>query len=304
MHILKSEIFTIIQLLKMNEETNGIIEEPENLDDLYDYFHKTILSKKNVKPQKITIKLIMDRNLTNKTDSNISEDSKQEDNIEIKANKLLQLTHIHLDRENIDEIDNLVEYLGDITNLYLQHNLIKKIENLDFFLNLKFLTLSHNQISRIENLTSLTRLRLLDLSYNSIDEIHIKELPKSISFFDIRNNPCNEKETWSLNSYESKLRNYFVNLIQLNGEDLSDSENEDLVSPSKESFLNEENQTEKEDTFESVQEKIIERSRIRQKSDVGNFDQSWSQKKSKLESLSKSTDEKLRQSFQNINFKR
>ena len=67
-------------------------------------------------------------------ESSDDEEQKQsyEDVAELKASQLLRLTHVHLDREHIGEIDNLDTYLGDVTHLYLQHNLIKRIENLEF----------------------------------------------------------------------------------------------------------------------------------------------------------------------------
>lgn len=130
------------------EDENDYMNPP-----LYGFIDKTKL--KNNRPNSITIKMIMDRNLKKtekKPDVNtamnkikeeveekISNLSDQEDRnndyadvAEMKANKLLKLTHVHLDREKIGEIDNLAEYLGDVTHLYLQHNLIKEIDNLEF----------------------------------------------------------------------------------------------------------------------------------------------------------------------------
>ena len=121
------------------EEDNDSTNPP-----LYGFVDKTKLI--NNKPNSITIKMIMDRNLK-KTEkpiypelNKIKEESDEEEDrnddyadvAELKANKLLKLTHVHLDREKIGEIDNLAEYLGDVTHLYLQHNLIKEIDNLEF----------------------------------------------------------------------------------------------------------------------------------------------------------------------------
>lgn len=52
-------------------------------------------------------------------------------------------------------------------------NKIERIENLEFLMNLKFLTLSHNLITKIEGLAMLKKLGFLDLSHNVIEEIAI-----------------------------------------------------------------------------------------------------------------------------------
>ena len=114
--------------------------------ELYGYLDKN--KSKSKKPQTITLKLIMDRNYPKeaateeasinpnaiKEEDETSDTSPDlvyksvEDMLDLKAKRLLKLTHIYLDREQIGEIDNLAEYLHDASNLYLQHNLIKKIE--------------------------------------------------------------------------------------------------------------------------------------------------------------------------------
>lgn len=134
----------------MSNLNSDLINEQLNYDnqpDMYGYIDKHKL--KNNKPNTITIKMIMDRNLK-KTAKSITDsgsaktieeetngnppknENVQEDIAEMKANQLLKLKRVHLDREKIGEIDNLAEYLGDVTHLYLQHNLIEKIENLEF----------------------------------------------------------------------------------------------------------------------------------------------------------------------------
>ena len=157
--------------------------------------------QKKAEKQEITMQLIIKRNLiSTKTNptlmlSSRSVTSKVDDEdiraaksikAEEQAEKLLRLTHIHLDRENIVMIDSLAEYLGPITNLYLQHNLIERIENLEFLTYLKFLVLSNNQIEKLENLKCLKALKFLDLSYNLIEEFDVEELPSSLFILDLR----------------------------------------------------------------------------------------------------------------------
>ena len=100
--------------------------------------------------QTITLKMIMRRNLVDAGKNTYENKKDVLQAADSKAEQLLKLTHIHLDRENIGKIDNLAEYLGPVTNLYLQHNLIKRIENLELLGKLAFLTLSNNRIARVE----------------------------------------------------------------------------------------------------------------------------------------------------------
>lgn len=51
----------------------------------------------------------------------------------------------------------------NLTNLYLQKNKIKKIENLECLVNLRKLYLGHNEISVVENLNTLPNLEELHL---------------------------------------------------------------------------------------------------------------------------------------------
>jgi Leucine-rich repeat (LRR) protein len=142
--------------------------------------------KDNKKPdkQQIGLQLIIKRNLgeIRMRSSTIN----RSHHVNIHAQNILKLTHVHLDRENINLIDNLAEFLGPVTNLYLQHNLIEKIENLEFLTKLKILLLSHNHIKTVENLKSLNNLKYLDLSYNQIETFSNSELPKSLIMLDLR----------------------------------------------------------------------------------------------------------------------
>ncbi len=269
--------------------------------DLYGYNDKNVLKFKN--PQSISIKLIMERNFPKDTEnanngSSIKEEEDEslstsaelvnksiEDELDLKAKKLLKLTHVHLDRENIGEIDNLAEYLNDVTHLYLQHNVIKRIENLEFLQNLTFLVLSNNQITLIENIKSLKKLKLLDLSSNLIESIDVRELPLSIIFLDLRENAFFKNALWYVNNYEEMLQNYLVNLKQLNGKDLLDELDENKDFPE-----------ENVGNMEDLQKRIIERSLQRQKKDISDFDNIWQKKKLNLQKLKESTDEKFRKS--------
>ncbi|KFQ57487.1 Protein tilB, partial [Pelecanus crispus] len=102
--------------------------------------------------------------------------------------------------EEISEIEKL-EYLDkwcrDLKILYLQNNLIPKIENVGKLKKLEYLNVALNNIERIENLEGCEELKKLDLTANFIGElssiealkynIHLKELF-------LVGNPCTEFE--------------------------------------------------------------------------------------------------------------
>ncbi len=275
-------------------------------------------SKANQKPRKITLKLILDRNLneesrsilkseyerkfnvnqkqlTNSLDTDEEpeeddEETKTADKAEKKAMQLLKLTHIHLDREQICEIDNLAEYLGDVTNLYLQGNLIRRIENLEFLHKLKFLILSNNQIERIENLNALKQLKLLDLSYNLIDRVDVQELPKHLAFLDLRHNPC------LLGDGETKaIADYLKDLKQLNGDDLFDNEDNDDENNDKEEITEKKDETSiMPDTFKLLSERIIERSKQRQIVDATRLDEISKERRIQMDAARQSIDLNLK----------
>ncbi|GAA4397865.1 hypothetical protein GCM10023187_07770 [Nibrella viscosa] len=61
--------------------------------------------------------------------------------------------------------------MPDLTELYLDRNAIRKIENLDRLTKLRVLSITSNELERIENLEALTSLEVLDLEYNKISRI-------------------------------------------------------------------------------------------------------------------------------------
>lgn len=247
-------------------------------DSFVRIFDQKLAKKQDSMPKKICLKIIMERNLKNidpKTNNNNNQDE-----IEIKANQLLKLTHIHLDREGIDEIDNLVEYLGDIRNLYLQHNLIRRIENLDFFKNLKFLVLSNNKIEKVENVKQLINLKFLDLSHNLIKHFEIEEFPISLSFLDLRVNECvSNKKSWE--EFVTKSQDYFTKLIELNGQNIMEMD--------KEKYTN----INYDQSIDQIINKIVQRSNNRQNNDKESFQEKWFEKKQVLESLKINFNKKL-----------
>lgn len=142
------------------------------------------------------------------------------------ASKIHKLTHIRLDREEICEIDNL-EPLNCVTNLYLQGNCIKTIENLECLApTLRFLTLANNQITKVQGLSMLRKLGFLDMTDNLIESFDVDQLPKGLVFVAFDGNKCAKEEHYKKNLIES-----LPNLKSIDGDllfdDMSDDDDDD-----------------------------------------------------------------------------
>ena len=109
---------------------------------------------------------------------------------------LSTLEEISLHQENIERIENLEYYCRHIKILYLQDNIIEKLENLDKLKELEYLNLAVNSIQKIENLEKCESLNKLDLTMNFVDIENLKEscdcLSKVPSLREIylTGNPC------------------------------------------------------------------------------------------------------------------
>ncbi|KAG8566151.1 hypothetical protein GDO81_013123 [Engystomops pustulosus] len=139
--------------------------------------------------------------------------------------------HLHtvrLDREGMTVLKDL-EVVKQVQNLYLQENLIKKIENVDVLKDLRFLSLSWNRLEEIQKLRSLTNLQYLDLSHNLIKKLDANELPPSLLILDLTGNPCTKAK-----DYRQQVLDALPLLQQLDGESVRDSANENSLSDNEE----------------------------------------------------------------------
>ena len=109
---------------------------------------------------------------------------------------LSTLEEISLHQENIERIENLEFYCRHIKILYLQDNIIEKLENLDKLKELEYLNMAVNSISKIENLEKCESLKKLDLTMNFVDIEDLKESCDCLSKVDslreiyLTGNPC------------------------------------------------------------------------------------------------------------------
>ncbi|GBG66488.1 hypothetical protein CBR_g63070 [Chara braunii] len=164
-------------------------------------------SSSNDPSTNITMAMIIDRSFAEDfIDQNPIED------VELAVSKL---THLELDREKIARIDGaLLPLLPNLTNLYLQHNLLESIKPLEAAVNLRFLTVSSNRLREIEGMLALKNLMFLDVSYNQIQALDpaTNGLPLSLRFLDTRGNPCCSRKR-----FRDSCVNVLRNLIELNG---------------------------------------------------------------------------------------
>ncbi|XP_042725774.1 dynein axonemal assembly factor 11 [Lagopus leucura] len=111
--------------------------------------------------------------------------------------EIFSLEEISLHQQEIEKLEYLDKWCRDLKILYLQNNLIPKIENVGRLKKLEYLNVALNNIERIENLEGCEELKKLDLTANFIGElssvetlkynIHLKELF-------LVGNPCTEFE--------------------------------------------------------------------------------------------------------------
>ncbi|XP_072394865.1 dynein axonemal assembly factor 11 [Diabrotica undecimpunctata] len=132
------------------------------------------------------------------------------------------LEELSLHQEDVEKIENLNNWCKDLQILYLQANLISKIENVNKLKKLQYLNLAINNIEKIENLERCESLEKLDLTLNFIGDLEsVCNLRHNIHLRDLylTGNPCCDYEGY---------RNYVVaslpQLKNLDSREISKSE--------------------------------------------------------------------------------
>ena len=109
-----------------------------------------------------------------------------------------------------EELEGINEVLGascrQLKIIYLQNNIISKIENLHHFKDLNYLNLALNNVTKIDGLQSCEFLSKLDLTVNFIDVDSLENsIDHLVSLYNLKDlymmgNPC--QVNWpSFNSY-------------------------------------------------------------------------------------------------------
>ena len=153
------------------------------------------------------------------------------------ATKIYYLNRLRLNDLNLTSMQG-IDLAHQATHLYLQRNLITKIEDLDLLTNLKFLTLAHNQLQTLDGqpppLANLTSLMYLDISHNRIRELKRTHLPTSLLHLDAKGNPCTSSV-----DYASAIIEQFPHLVTLDGGNIYSDESGESEGESQASDIDE-----------------------------------------------------------------
>ncbi|XP_074642130.1 dynein axonemal assembly factor 11-like [Tubulanus polymorphus] len=107
------------------------------------------------------------------------------------------LEEISLHQQDIEKIEHLDRWCKDLKILYLQSNLIPKIENVSKLKKLEYLNLALNNVELIENLEGCESLEKLDLTINFVGELTSVDSLCHLEHFHtlyLTGNPCAEFE--------------------------------------------------------------------------------------------------------------
>ena len=116
-------------------------------------------------------------------------------------------------------------YCRNLKILYLQSNLIPKMEGLQKLKQLEYLNLAVNNVSKIEGIRGLETLAKLDLTLNFVDIEDLEESMENLSECEAMNdlymtgNPCTH---WP--DYKEYVMGKVPQLRRLDGEDITKSQ--------------------------------------------------------------------------------
>ncbi|XP_077581034.1 dynein axonemal assembly factor 11 [Stigmatopora nigra] len=107
--------------------------------------------------------------------------------------EIFSLEEVSLHQQDIERIEHIERWCRDLKILYLQNNLIPRIENVGRLKKLEYLNLALNNIQVIENLEGCESLQKLDLTLNFVGRLSsvaaLKENPHLGQLF-LVGNPC------------------------------------------------------------------------------------------------------------------
>ncbi|XP_033181547.1 dynein axonemal assembly factor 11 isoform X2 [Mastacembelus armatus] len=111
--------------------------------------------------------------------------------------QIFSLEEVSLHQQDIERIEHIDRWCRDLRILYLQNNLIPRIENLGRLKKLEYLNLALNNIEVIENLEGCESLQKLDLTVNFVGRLSsLESLKHNIHLRELFlvGNPCTEFE--------------------------------------------------------------------------------------------------------------
>uniref|UniRef100_A0A3P8RZ54 Leucine-rich repeat-containing protein 6 n=1 Tax=Amphiprion percula TaxID=161767 RepID=A0A3P8RZ54_AMPPE len=109
--------------------------------------------------------------------------------------EIFSLEEVSLHQQDIERIEHIDRWCRDLKILYLQNNLIPRIENVGRLKNLEYLNLALNNIEAIENLEGCESLQKLDLTVNFVGRLSsVESLRHNVHLTELFlvGNPCTE----------------------------------------------------------------------------------------------------------------
>ncbi|KAM9449716.1 dynein axonemal assembly factor 11-like [Clarias gariepinus] len=109
--------------------------------------------------------------------------------------EIFSLEEISLHQQDIERIEHIDRWCRNLKILYLQNNLISKIENVGRLKKLEYLNLALNNIEVIENLEGCEDLQKLDLTLNFVGQLSsVESLSQNVHLRELFlvGNPCTE----------------------------------------------------------------------------------------------------------------
>ncbi|XP_069952300.1 dynein axonemal assembly factor 11-like [Cherax quadricarinatus] len=136
--------------------------------------------------------------------------------------ELSTLEELSLHQQDIEKIEYLHRWCPRLRILYLQGNLISKIENVGRLRELEYLNLALNNVERVEGLEQCEALQKLDLTANFIYDLtsvlSLEDLPNLKELY-LTGNPCT-----SYRGYREWVLNNLPALEELDGTTITRSE--------------------------------------------------------------------------------
>jgi Leucine-rich repeat (LRR) protein len=107
------------------------------------------------------------------------------------ADGLSQVKIAELQDMNLTD-SGLLELLGNLTNLYAQHNALTELAGLALCPKLSVVVVHHNQLTSLQDLHELDKVAIVDASFNRIAELDpLRHLPTAtLQSLNLRGNPC------------------------------------------------------------------------------------------------------------------
>ncbi|KAM6954050.1 dynein axonemal assembly factor 11 [Aplochiton taeniatus] len=136
--------------------------------------------------------------------------------------EIFTLEELSLHQQDIERLEYVDKWCKDLKILYLQNNLIPRIENVGRLKKVEYLNLALNNIEVIENLEGCESLQKLDLTVNFVGQLCSVELLRNnlhLRELFLVGNPCSEFE-----GYRQYVVVSLPQLKYLDGKEISRSE--------------------------------------------------------------------------------